>query len=334
MVHRERPLPGAVLTRVAKSHIRVGTFQFFAGRQDVDAIRRLADHVIDRHYPQAKESERPYLAMLEHVIDAQAKLVATWKLIGFIHGVMNTDNTSVSGETIDYGPCAFMDTYHPTTVYSSIDHQGRYAYANQAPIMHWNLAGLAQTLVPLMDDNGEKALGLAQEAINAFPEKFEAAYNGGAQKKLGLKTSGPGDAALMEDLLCAMADQQADFTLVFRGLSELDNHPGAPDDAVRSLFANGDAFGEWAKRWRARLSQEASVASERQAQMRAVNPAFIPRNHRVEEVIRAAEDHGDFAPFEKLLAILSQPYRDQPEAHEYQRPPRPEEIVHATFCGT
>ncbi len=334
MVRRERALPGAVLTRVAKSHIRVGTFQFFAGRQDVDAIRRLADHVIDRHYPQAKESERPYLAMLEHVIDAQAKLVATWKLIGFIHGVMNTDNTSVSGETIDYGPCAFMDTYHPTTVYSSIDHQGRYAYANQAPIMHWNLAGLAQTLVPLMDDNGEKALGLAQEAINAFPEKFEAAYNGGAQKKLGLKTSGPGDAALMEDLLCAMADQQADFTLVFRGLSELDNHPGAPDDAVRSLFANGDAFGEWAKRWRARLSQEASVASERQAQMRAVNPAFIPRNHRVEEVIRAAEDHGDFAPFEKLLAILSQPYRDQPEAHEYQRPPRPEEIVHATFCGT
>jgi uncharacterized protein YdiU (UPF0061 family) len=333
-VRREVLQPGAVLTRVARSHIRVGTFQFFAGRQDLEALRALADHVIDRHYPHAREYERPCLAMLESVIDAQAALVAQWKLIGFIHGVMNTDNTSVSGETIDYGPCAFMDMYDPNTVYSSIDQQGRYAYSNQAPIAHWNLAGLAQTLIPLIDEDSEKAVELAQDLINAFPQKFETAYNVGAAKKLGLGTLQNDDAVLMTELLGTMADQDADFTLVFRGLSSLANQPSDEDEAVRALFKDGSAFDQWVGRWRERLAAESSDAVKRCVDMQLVNPAFIPRNHRIEQAIRAAEDHNDFSLFEKLHTVLTQPFADQPQAREYQKPPRPEEVVQATFCGT
>jgi len=333
-VRRERALPGAVLTRVASSHIRVGTFQFFAARQDTDALRQLADHAIDRHYPDAGQSERPYLALLEAVMDAQALLVASWKLIGFIHGVMNTDNTSISGETIDYGPCAFMDTYHPGTVFSSIDHQGRYAYANQAPIAHWNLAGLAQTLIPILDSDNKKSLELAQQAIDTFPAKFEAAYNDGASKKLGLETIETDDITLMTDLLDVMADQHADFTLVFRRLSDLDDETGPEDETIRTLFDDPAAFDAWARRWRARLKQQGVDTKLRRERMASVNPAYIPRNHRVEEVIRAAEDHGDLAPFFKLHGILARPFDEQPEHIEFQKPPRPEEVVHATFCGT
>ena len=333
-VRRERALPGAVLTRVASSHIRVGTFQFFAARQDTDALRQLADHAIDRHYPDAGQSERPYLALLEAVMDAQALLVASWKLIGFIHGVMNTDNTSISGETIDYGPCAFMDTYHPGTVFSSIDHQGRYAYANQAPIAHWNLAGLAQTLIPILDSDNKKSLELAQQAIDTFPAKFEAAYNDGASKKLGLETTEADDITLMTDLLDVMADQHADFTLVFRRLSDLDDETGPEDDTIRTLFDDPAAFDAWARRWRARLKQQGVDSKLRRERMASVNPAYIPRNHRVEEVIRAAEDHGDLAPFFKLHGILARPFDEQPEHIEFQKPPKPEEVVHATFCGT
>ena len=333
-VRRERALPGAVLTRVASSHIRVGTFQFFAARQDTDALRQLADHAIDRHYPDAGQSERPYLALLEAVIDAQALLVASWKLIGFIHGVMNTDNTSISGETIDYGPCAFMDTYHPGTVFSSIDHQGRYAYANQAPIAHWNLAGLAQTLIPILDSDNKKSLEFAQQAIDTFPAKFEAAYNDGASKKLGLETTETDDITLMTDLLDVMADQHADFTLVFRRLSGLDVESGPADDTVRELFDDPSAFDSWARRWRARLKQQVSDNQQRRQRMASVNPAYIPRNHRVEEVIRAAEDRGDLAPFYRLHEVLRHPYDEQPEHNYFQTPPRPEEVVRATFCGT
>jgi len=333
-VFRERALPGAVLTRVASSHIRVGTFQFFAARQDTDALRQLADHVIDRHYRDARESERPYLALLEAVIDAQASLVAAWKLIGFIHGVMNTDNTSISGETIDYGPCAFMDTYHPGTVFSSIDQQGRYAYANQAPIAHWNLAGLAQTLIPIIDPDDKKSLELAQQTIDTFPSKFESAYNEGASKKLGLEASDKDDVTLMTDLLDTMADQHADFTLVFRCLSDLDVEPGPADAAVRALFDDSAAFEPWVRRWRAQLKQQGSDPILRRERMTSVNPAYIPRNHRVEEVIRAAEDHGDLAPFHRLHEVLCHPYDEQPEHNYFQTPPRPEEVVRATFCGT
>ena len=302
-VRRERLLPGAVLTRVARSHIRVGTFQYFAARQDVKALRTLADHAIERHYADAVNSDRPCLAFLDAVIEAQANLVASWKLVGFIHGVMNTDNTAISGETIDYGPCAFMDTYHPHTVFSSIDQGGRYAYANQAPIAHWNLAGLAQTLVPLIDESTERGLELAQASINRFPELFEKAYNEGARKKLGLLQTAEGDVALMTDLLSAMADHEADFTLVFRGLSNLGNESGPADDAVRALFKDPSAFDQWAKRWRSRLASQSGEERLRQQEMKAVNPAYIPRNHRVEEAIRAAEDEADFAPFERLHQI-------------------------------
>ena len=333
-VQRERFLPGAVLARVARSHIRVGTFQYFAARQDIEALRLLADHVIDRHYPDAREGQRPYLALLDAVIDAQASLVARWKLIGFIHGVMNTDNTSICGETIDYGPCAFMDTYHPSTVYSSIDHGGRYAYANQALIAHWNLAGFAQTLIPLIHTDSVQSLELAQDRVNTFPAKFETAYNEGAREKLGLGMSKQSDSTLMEDLLATMADNQVDFTLVFRRLSRLVRDDDSSDDAVRELFKDRAAFDRWALRWRVRLRDEPRGDLERCTQMQAINPAYIPRNHRVEEVIRAAEDYGDFALFERLLQVLRKPYEEHEESIEYQKPPRPDEIVQATFCGT
>ncbi len=333
-VRRERSLPGAVLTRVAQSHIRVGTFQFFAARQDTDALRLLADHVIDRHYPDTRESAQPYLALLDAVVDAQATLVATWKLIGFIHGVMNTDNTSICGETIDYGPCAFMDTYHPDRVYSSIDHAGRYAYGNQAPIAHWNLAGFAQTLIPLIDSDAAQSREMAQEMINTFPAKFEAAYNAGVREKLGFQSSKEEDPVLMEDLLTVMADHHADFTLVFRRLCLLETDHRSADGVVRELFDEPAAFDQWAARWRARLRDEANGEPGRQQRMLTVNPAYIPRNHRVEEVIRAAEDHGDFMPFERLHQVLRRPYAEQESAIQYQNPPRPEEIVQATFCGT
>src|ERR1700710_2097579 len=250
-VVRETLLPGAVLTRVASSHIRVGTFQYFAARSDVAGVRRLADHVIARHYPDVAGAERPYHALLDEVIGRQAELVAHWLLVGFIHGVMNTDNTSISGETIDYGPCAFMDAYDPATVFSSIAEMGRYAYGNQPRIALWNLTRFAECLLPLLSDDQEKAIEQAQAALGDFVEKFDTAYQAGLRKKLGLFTERDGDPALAQDLLDAMAKNQADFTLTFRRLSDaaLDR---LGDADVRQLFADPTAYDEWAVRWRQR----------------------------------------------------------------------------------
>jgi uncharacterized protein YdiU (UPF0061 family) len=332
-VAREELLPGAVFTRVASSHIRVGTFQFFGARGDVEGLRVLADHVIARHYPEAAQSDGPYRALLEGVIARQADLVARWLLVGFIHGVMNTDNMSVAGETIDYGPCAFMDAYDPATVFSSIDQGGRYAYGNQPRIALWNLTRLAEALLPLLASEQEPAIAQAQEALGGFAPRFESAYHAGLRRKLGLATEQEGDAAVAQDLLKLMAENQADFTLTFRHLADAGADAGGAE-AVRNLFVNPQAFDGWAARWRDRLAQEPQDPAARRAAMRAVNPAFIPRNHRVEAMIQAAVQHDDFAPFEELLRVLSRPYEDEPEFAQYATPPEPHERVRETFCGT
>jgi serine/tyrosine/threonine adenylyltransferase len=332
-VIRETALPGAVLTRVASSHIRVGTFQYFAARGDTEGVRRLADHVIARHYPEARDAERPYHALLEGAIARQAELVARWLLIGFIHGVMNTDNTSISGETIDYGPCAFMDHYDPAAVFSSIDEQGRYAYANQPRIALWNLTRLAECLLPLFSDDKDRAIEQAQSILGEFAPKFTRAYQAGLRQKTGLLTERNDDEALVQDLLDAMAKGQADFTLTFRRLGDaaLDVEG---DQKVRQLFADPTAYDEWAVRWRKRIDAEPRTPAERSMAMRSVNPAFIPRNHRVEAIIQAAVNHSDFAPFEELLTVLSKPYEDQPAMSDYAEPPLPHQRVLQTFCGT
>jgi uncharacterized protein YdiU (UPF0061 family) len=331
-VLRETALPGAVLTRVASSHIRVGTFQYFAARRDTEALRRLADHVIARHYPELSEVERPYHALLAGVVARQANLVARWLLVGFIHGVMNTDNSSVSGETIDYGPCAFMDAYNPSQVFSSIDEMGRYAYANQPRIAQWNATRLAECLLPLFGDDRDKAVAEAQEILGAFPEIFSTAYQAGLRRKVGLFTERDGDEALIQDLLDAMARNQADFTLTFRRLGDAAGDPTADD--ARAQFIDPAAFDEWARRWRERTALEPQSASERQAAMHAVNPLFIPRNHRVEAVIQAAVNNDDYAPFEELVKLLAKPFDDQAGYAAYAEPPLPDQRVLQTFCGT
>lgn len=333
-VLREGYLPGAVLTRVASSHVRVGTFQYFAARGDEEGVRQLADYVIARHYPQAAAAPRPYVDLLEAVVARQAALVAQWMLVGFIHGVMNTDNMSIVGETIDYGPCAFMDFYHPATVYSSIDHAGRYAYGNQPRIAQWNLARLAETLLPLLADEQQEAVEVAEAAIAAFAGRFQAAYATGLARKLGLSQAQPQDAELVRQLLDHMAEAGADFTLAFRRLADASAGGEGSESGFMELFPEAEPIAEWVRRWRARLSLEPDGASARQAAMRAVNPAFIPRNHLVEEAIEAAVGRGDLAPFERLVDVLARPYDERPEDQELSLPPRPEQIVAQTFCGT
>ena len=330
-VERETILPGAVLTRVASSHIRVGTFQFFAARGDEEALRLLADHVIARHYPAAAQAERPYRALLDAVIAAQADLVARWLLVGFIHGVMNTDNASVAGETIDYGPCAFMDTYDPATVFSSIDRMGRYAYGNQPRIAHWNLTRLAEAMLPLLGPDQEAAIAEAQDALAAFGELFQRSYHAGLVRKLGLSGDGDEDVDLAGAILEAMTANQVDFSLFFRRLGQA---AAGDDEPVRSLFIDPTACDAWLVRWRERLAHEPGDAEARRAGMDAVNPAFIPRNHQVEAMIAAAVEREDYAPFETMLDVLSRPYQDQPEAAHLAEPPQPHERVAATFCGT
>lgn len=332
-VWRETPLPGAVFARVASSHIRIGTFQFFAARNDVEGIRVLVEHAIARHYPEAAGAPNAALALLESVIARQADLVAKWLLVGFIHGVMNTDNMTISGETIDYGPCAFMDAYDPATVYSSIDTGGRYAYGNQPSIALWNLSRLAETLLPLLADDENAAVAIAQAALAAFAPRFQAAYAAGLNRKLGLLRTEQDDFALAQDLLQRMTANSADFTLTFRRLSDAVVDPAA-EASVRNLFTNPASFDEWSGQWRARLLLDGNDTAAQQAVMRGANPAFIPRNHRVEEAIVAAVDRADFAPFETLVIVLSRPYDDQPEFAPYADPPQPDEIVHQTFCGT
>jgi uncharacterized protein YdiU (UPF0061 family) len=332
-VRRETELPGAVLTRVASSHIRVGTFQFFAAREDAEALKHLADYVIARHYPEAADATNPYRALLDAVVARQADLIAKWLFVGFIHGVMNTDNMSVVGETIDYGPCAFMDSYDPKTVYSSIDRDGRYAYANQPKIAYWNLARLAEALLPLLGENQEDALREAQTAIDGFASRFQKIYPAGLAAKIGIADSKPEDLALANDLLERMSNNDADFTLTFRYLSDAVLGPDC-DDAVRSQFDDPGSFDEWALKWRQRLQDEGGDQNARREAMRKINPLFIPRNHLVEEAIDAAVKREDYAPFETLLTVLSKPFEDQPEYARYAEPPQPHQVVHQTFCGT
>lgn len=332
-VRRETILPGAVLTRVAASHIRIGTFQFFAARGDVDGLRLLAEHVTARHYPGIAGSDAPHLGLLEAVIAAQAALVARWMLIGFIHGVMNTDNMSVAGETLDYGPCAFMDAYDPATVFSAIDERGRYAYGAQPAIARWNLTRLAEALLPLLADDQAVAVSLAQDALDGFDGLFQTALLRGLRAKLGLAREEAGDVALVNRLLDIMKRGKADFTLTFRRLGE-DESLAKPGLACRDLFDDPAEFDAWQADWRQRLAIESATPGERRAAMARVNPLFIPRNHRIEAVIEAATERQDFAPFEELQAVLARPYDAQPGREAYALPPAPHERVLATFCGT
>ena len=330
-VVRESPLPGASLVRVAASHIRIGTFQYFAAQGDHEAVRLLADHALARHYSDAAAAPHPYRALLDAVIAGQADLVARWLAVGFIHGVMNTDNASIAGETIDYGPCAFLDAYDPAKTFSSIDRQGRYAYGNQPRIAHWNLTRLAEAMLPLLAEDQDAAIAEAEAALAGFGAQFEHAYQRGLAAKLGLITSRETDADLAAAILAIMAENAIDFTIFFRDLGLA----AAGDDApVRSLFANPAGFDAWLKRWHERLQLEPHAAAARRAAMDAVNPALIARNHRVEAMINAATEHHDFAPFEELLDALSRPFEDQPHFAHLALPPQPHERVTATFCGT
>jgi uncharacterized protein YdiU (UPF0061 family) len=327
----EGALPGAVLTRVAASHVRVGTFQFFAARGEQAKVRRLADYVIGRHYPELKGHENPYLGLLERVCDSQAALVASWMHVGFIHGVMNTDNMAISGETIDYGPCAFMDHYDPATVFSSIDTQGRYAYANQPRIAQWNLARFAETLVPLIDADGKRAIARATEVVNAFPEQYDRHWLKGMRAKVGLVSEEEADLNLAAGFLTAMVGKNVDYTLAFRYLADA---ALGQEESIRTLFTDPSAYDLWNGHWRARLSREAVAPLARAQAMRRANPAFIPRNHRVEEALSAAVERGDFAPFETLLNILSRPFDDQPEFAAFAEPAPEGQGCYRTFCGT
>jgi uncharacterized protein YdiU (UPF0061 family) len=338
-VRRETMVPGAILTRVAASHVRVGTFEYFAARGDVAATRILADYVIERHYAHLAHDTTGYLALLAEVVSRQAALIAAWMHVGFIHGVMNTDNMTVSGETIDFGPCAFMDAFDPAAVFSSIDEHGRYAYANQPHAAAWNLARFAETLLPIIDADHGRAVELATEVISTFTARFADYWLAGMRRKLGLSTTEEGDRALIDDLLGAMHRNQADFTLTFRGLCDAAAEPHTKaqpnvDSPVRGLFGNARDYDDWTQRWRVRLSRESTTPMAREQAMRQVNPAYIPRNHRIEQMIRAAVEHGDLAPFEELIAVLSQPYRDQAAFAAYANPPQPSERVLQTFCGT
>ena len=320
-VYREAALPGAVLTRVASSHIRVGTFQFFAARGDVEALRLLADHAIARHYPDATG----YLDLYEKVIARQAALVARWLLVGFIHGVMNTDNVSIAGETIDYGPCAFMDAYNPETVFSSIDQYGRYAYGKQPQIGGWNMARLGEALMPLFADDQDEALRQANESLQTYQPRFGRELMAGLRRKLGLFTEHEDDNTLAQDFLNVLSDHGTDFTLAFRRLG---------DGTARGLFDDPAAFDAWAARWRARTASEPQDEATRRMSMHAVNPLYIPRNHRVEAALSAAVEDGDYGPFEELLAVLANPYEERSQFAAYAEPPAAGQSAYRTFCGT
>lgn len=333
-VFREQPEPGAVLTRVATSHLRVGTFEYFYRRGDVDSLRTLADYAIDRHYPEAAAAENPYRALLEGVIARTAELIAAWMHVGFIHGVMNTDNMSIAGETLDYGPCAFMDAFHPSTVYSFVDQGGRYAYNQQPRIGDWNMMQFAETLLPLLAADPDDAVALAREALEAYPVHFEAAYHAGLRRKIGLAETAEGDIDLINDLLSRMAAQRADFTLTFRLLADARAEDSTRDEPVRGRFDNPESFDAWAQRWRRRLALETRGDDKRRADMRAVNPAFIPRNHQVQRAIDAATRDGDLTVLDELLHAVGTPYEDNPALDRYALPPEPNEVVRRTFCGT
>ena len=324
-VYRETALPGAILTRVASSHIRVGTFQFAALKHDKDITQALLDYTIKRHYPEIEEKQNKPLALLEAVVKNQAALVTHWMRVGFIHGVMNTDNMALSGETIDYGPCAFIDTYDPGTVFSSIDHMGRYAYANQPAIVQWNIARLAETLLPLLDANIEKAKELAEEAINGFGALYKENSLSMLRAKVGLFGKHKEDEKLITDLLDWMQKEGADYTNTFLDLTHETPPKGEP--------YNTCAFKEWYSRWQARVAKNKQSLDSSLALMRTSNPVVIPRNHKVEQVLNAATN-GDLHPLKDLLATLQAPYKYNSNLKPYQSPPTPEEKVCQTFCGT
>jgi uncharacterized protein YdiU (UPF0061 family) len=331
-VYREGALPGAVLTRVAESHVRVGTFQYFAARGDLEAIRELLEYVIARHFPAARQAPVPALAVLKEVTARQVALVTQWLLVGFIHGVMNTDNMAISGETIDYGPCAFMDSYDPNTVFSSIDHNGRYAYANQPVIAQWNLARFAETLLSLIDPDADKAVALASEVLEPFIAQFDALFLAGMRRKLGLTAALDDDADLIKRLLSVMQRAQADFTLTFRSLAAAAEDTSNTQPLLE-LFQEASEIDAWLQAWRERLRRDSQSPAERSARMRAVNPLYIPRNYRVQQSLDAAEA-GDYRPFQSLLSIVQRPFDEQPGSDAYARPPQPSERVLKTFCGT
>lgn len=324
-VYRDSVLRGAILTRVASSHLRVGTFQYLAARQDETNLRLLADYAIDRHYPELADAPRRYLEFLRAVADRQASLVARWQLVGFIHGVMNTDNMAISGETIDYGPCAFMNAYRPDTVFSSIDHHGRYAYGNQPAIAQWNLARFAETLLPLVDPDPENAVAAATEVLGEFPALFERYWLGGMRKKLGLPGEEAGDVELIQALLDWMEKSRADFTNTFRDLSS----EGPPEGGRH----RDPDFQAWYTRWQHRLDRDGQSMASAHAVMRAANPDVIPRNHRVEEALTAAEEHDDLSALHELLAVLASPYEAGADRAKYQDPPA-DDGNYRTFCGT
>ena len=330
-VYRETPLPGAILTRVAASHIRVGTFQYGATRGEIKKIRALTDYAISRHYHDTANAENPYLAFFAAVADAQASLVARWMNVGFIHGVMNTDNMTISGETIDYGPCAFMDGYAEGTVFSSIDHQGRYAYANQPEILVWNLTRLAETLVSLVDTDKKRAIGILTDKVKLISSLYDTYWLAGMRLKIGISNKYPQDRKLIIDLLRVMEEENADFTLVFRRLSKALR---GDSDRVRNLFQKPEAFDNWARLWRKRLEQD-GIAMETVAQkMDRVNPIYIPRNHKVEEALSAAVNQQDMRPFSKLLSILKHPFEEIAGNEAYAEPDAVTDTPYQTFCGT
>jgi uncharacterized protein YdiU (UPF0061 family) len=322
-VWRETALPGAVLARVASSHLRVGSFQYAAATGDLDLVRRLADHAIARHYPHAADVEQPYLALFESVVAAQASLVARWMLVGFIHGVMNTDNMTISGETIDYGPCAFLDAYDPATVYSSIDHAGRYAYANQPVVAQWNLARFAETLLPLISDDQQRAIDVAVEALGGFNEVYDGAWSSGMRAKLGLSDGTDGEAVtpLAADLLAQLEQSHVDYTSFFRHLGTAARGDAEPS---RGLFVDLATFDGWLEKWRA-LGPDAEA-------MDRVNPVYIPRNHLVEAL--AAATSGDVGPLDRLLEATTSPYVERPALERFAAPAPDDFGPYQTFCGT
>jgi uncharacterized protein YdiU (UPF0061 family) len=324
-VYRELVLRGAVLTRVAASHIRVGTFEYLAAQRDETALRILADYAVERHYPELADSPHKYLEFFRAVADRQASLVARWQLIGFIHGVMNTDNMAISGETIDYGPCAFMNAYRPDTVFSSIDHAGRYAYGNQPRIAQWNLARFAESLLPLLDSDPEKAVAAATETLQEFPGRFERYWLAGMRKKLGLQKDEAGDVELIQALLGWMEKTRADFTNTFREMSIAGQPAG---DRYRD-----PEFQTWYARWQDRLRQEGQSEASPYALMQSVNPVYIPRNQRVEEALSAAEERDDQSAVHRLLAAVASPYEDRVELARYREAPA-DDGSYRTFCGT
>ena len=324
-VFRETALPGAIITRVASSHIRVGTFEYFAEKGDVESIKTLSDYTIARHCQQCAGEENPYIELLKEIMDRQAKLIASWMGVGFIHGVMNTDNTSIAGETIDYGPCAFMDEYNPAQVFSSIDRHSRYAYINQPYVAQWNLSRFAQSLLPLLDKDMNNAVEVAEELIADFYPQYKVYWLDIMRKKIGLSMPHDEDESLITELLSIMYQTHSDFTNSFRSLCSprrRNNAIGSPD------------FQVWLKKWKARLKKENKNQKECSTLMQSVNPAFIPRNHRIEDVIKSAIEENDFSLMEELITVLSNPYKDQPKFSYYATSPKPEEIVTETFCGT